>query len=426
MAVNMTIQPDIINKAYRRHLFNNKRFQIFYGGSSSGKSAFLSQRAVIDVMKGRNYLVVRNVHRTHRQSTFNEIKKYISAFNLKNFFDINRSELVVTCTLNNKQILFCGLDDVEKLKSITPVSGVLDTIWIEEATETGYTDFKQLIKRLRGKSRFSKRIVLSFNPILKDHWIYREFFKEWQDDKTEYEDSEKLIIKTTYKDNSFLEPDDIKALESEDDKYYYDVYTLGNWGVLGAVIFKNWEVQDLSSVRESFDNFRNGLDFGFAKDPAAFIHTHYDRKKKTIYILNEIYQTELTNDILADLVKDVIGGQPVFCDSAEPKSIKELKINKVNAFPVAKGCDSITHGIQWLQQQKIIIDVKCQNAKNEFQKYKWKENKDGIVIPVPVGKEDHLVDALRYAYENEFSKAYNSNTGAKAFLGGSKLKYEEW
>ena len=238
---------------------------------------------------------------------------------------------------------------------------------------------------------------------MQDHWIYNEYILNvWDDSKRKYKDDKLSILKTTYKDNRFLTEQDIKTLENETDKYFYEVYTLGNWGVLGAVIFKNWKVEDLSWLRDIADNYRNGLDFGFAEDPSALPHTHYDRKKKTIYVLDELYMTELTNDLLAVEVKKIIGNQLVVCDSAEPKSIKELRQYGVNAIGAKKGKDSVNHGIQWLQQQTIVVDVKCQNMKNELMKYKWKEDKNGNVLPVPVDKDNHLIDALRYAYEDEF------------------------
>ena len=209
------------------------------------------------------------------------------------------------------------------------------------------------------------------------------------------------ILKTTYKDNKFLTQDDIEALESEEDKYYYEVYTLGNWGILGAVIFKNWHTEDISELIPTFDKCKNGLDFGFAHDPAALAVTHYDKKKKTIYIFDEIYETELTNDVLASAVKKKIHSEYVVCDSSEPKSIKELKRHGLNSIGAKKGRDSVNHGIQWLQQQKVIIHTKCINSINEFQQYKWKEDKNGNVLKVPVDKDNHLIDALRYAYEDE-------------------------
>lgn len=401
--VKLNVSTKIFNEVYIPHLQNNTPTQIFYGGSSSGKSVFLAQRTVLDVMKGgRNYLVIRNVAKTIRGSVYNEIIKAISSMGLNSFFTVLKSEFTIIC-FNGYQILFCGLDDPEKIKSITPAKGVITDIWIEEATEAEYNAYKQLTKRLRGRSKVAKRITLSFNPILQDHWIYKEFFLNvWDDSKTKYKDDKLSILKTTYKDNRFLTEQDIRALESETDKYFYEVYTLGNWGVLGAVIFKNWKVEDLSWLRDIADNYRNGLDFGFAEDPSALPHTHYDRKKKTIYVLDELYMTELTNDVLATEVKKIIGNQLVVCDSAEPKSIKELRQYGVNAIGAKKGKDSVNHGIQWLQQQTIVVDVKCQNMKNELMKYKWKEDKNGNVLPVPVDKDNHLIDALRYAYEDEF------------------------
>jgi len=393
-----------INPVYWDYLeADNPRIQIYFGGSSSGKSVFLAQRAVRDIVEGkRNYLIARNVARTNRASTYNEILKVISESEASSAFLINKTEMSITCKNTGKQILFAGLDDVEKIKSMTPANGILTDIWIEEATETDRNDVKQLNKRLRGQTEVTKRVTLSFNPILQNHWIYEEYFGNWQEDKTSYSDDDLMILKTTYKDNKFLAPDDIKELENETDPYFYNVYTLGNWGVLGAVIFRNYTVEDLSG--SEFDKFKNGLDFGFGGHPAALIHTAYDRERKRIYILDEIYEKELTNDVLAERVKGIIDKQVVVCDSAEPKSIAELKKFNLTATGAKKGKDSVNYGIQWLQRQEIIIDVKCQNTKNEFQKYKWKEDAGGNVLPVPVDKDNHLIDALRYAYEDEMTE----------------------
>jgi len=400
--VNIDIE---VNKTYKPYLNNNSKVQIFFGGSSSGKSVFLSQRTVLDILKGRNYLIVRKVARTIRQSIYNEIIKCINEYNLSLVFAINKTDMTITAS-NGYQILFCGLDDAQKLKSITPAKGVITDILVEEATEIEYSDYKEISKRLRGKSDFKgiKRITFAFNPILQTHWLYTEFFGKWNDSMTRYEDENVSILKTTYKDNAFLEQDDIERLENETDEYYYNVYTLGNWGVLGSVIFKNWKVEDCSEIRKIADNHKNGLDFGFASDPAALVRTHYDRKHKTIYILDELYQRGMTNDILAEEVKTMIGYEYVICDSSEPKSIKELKNHNINAIGAKKGKDSVVHGIQWLQQHKIIIDPLCQNFKNEIQQYQWKEVQ-GQAVPIPIDKNNHLIDALRYAYEDEYKES---------------------
>ena len=164
------------NRAYRPHMDNLHRYQIFFGGAGSGKSVFLATRAVLDTLRGRNTLVVRQVARTLRTSCWNEIVKAIHRLGLESLFQISKTESVITARCNGAQLLFAGLDDVEKIKSITPARGPLTDIWIEEATECAREDFKQLDKRLRGQSAHRKRLTLSFNPITQTHWIYREFF----------------------------------------------------------------------------------------------------------------------------------------------------------------------------------------------------------------------------------------------------------
>lgn len=399
--INLKISKKVFNDVYLPYLNDETGTQLLFGGSSSGKSYFLAQRTVLDVANGgHNYLVTRNVQNTIKKSVFNEITKAISFFKLDGLFNINKSDMVITCA-NGYQILFCGLDDPEKIKSITPQKGVVTDVWVEEATETEYAAVKQLRKRLRGRSKVQKRLILSFNPILKTHWIFRDYFWDWDDSKREYRDDKLTILKTTYKDNKFLTQQDVEELENETDRYFYEVYTLGNWGVLGNVIFKNWEVQDLTAIRKTFTtaNLYNGLDFGFSQDPAAMAHMGYDRKHQTLYIFDELYERELTNDQLAKEIKKIINKQDVICDSAEPKSIKELKNFGVRARAAKKGADSVNFGIDWLQRQKIIIDIRCQNAKNEFQMYRWQEDKDGNVLPKPIDKDNHLIDAIRYGTE---------------------------
>lgn len=407
MAINLEIDPAVFNDIYIKYQFyNNNRYQIYFGGSSSGKSVSLAQRTVLDVLGGkRNYLVVRNVQSTIKRSCLNEITKAINSFNLREYFDINKTDMIITCNLNDMQVLFCGLDDVEKVKSITPKKGVITDIWVEEATECEKSDIKQLDKRLRGRADVVKRLSLSFNPILQDHWIYEEYFGIWEDNKQYVEKDNVSILKTTYKDNRFLTPDDIAALENETDKYYYEVYTLGNWGVLGAVIFKNWRVEDFSDIEKTFDNYRHGIDWGFAEDPFAYIKSHYDKTRKRLYICDEIEAVDLLNSQSAPMVKEKAGRDRVICDSAEPKSVAEYKTLGVNAKGAKKGKDSVEYGIKFLQGLEIIVHPRCKNFKREISKYKYKEDKDGNVLPIPVDKDNHLIDALRYAMEDDMKQA---------------------
>ena len=393
------------NPAYIAYLNKPQFLQIFYGGSSSGKSFFITDKIVLDVLNGCNYLCCRNVGNTIKRSVFNEVTKSISNIGVKDYFSINKSDMIITCKLNEKQILFCGLDDPEKVKSITPANGVLERIFIEEATEIKREAYLQLKKRLRGKSNHSKHIIMAFNPILQSHWIYKEFFGGWQDDKTVYEDDKTLIVKTTYKDNIFLTAEDRALLEDETDPYFYNVYTLGNWGVLGNVIFKNWRVEDLTEQIPHFDNIYIGCDFGFASDPNALVKCHLDKKKKKIYIFDEWYQAGMTDDELLRVCEKFVGNEYVMCDNAEPKTIDFLASNNIKAIGAIKGADSINRGIRWLQGYEIIIHKTCQNAKNEFEQYHWQEDKYGNAMAKPVDTNNHLIDATRYAFSNVMLEA---------------------
>jgi phage terminase large subunit len=351
---------------------------------------------------GRNYLVCRAIAKDSRRSTFVEIQKVITAWGLSELFNVNKTDMTITCS-NGYQVLFSGLDDLQKLKSITPAKGVITDIWIEEATQTEPNDIKELIRRQRGGDESTpKRLTLSFNPIYQTHHLYLTYFATiaWADDQTVYTSPELSILKTTYKDNRFLTAADRADLENETDEYYFNVYTLGKWGVLGDVIFKNWRVEDLSGMRDQFTNHCHGLDFGFASDPAAMPCQHYDSKRKRLYIYDELYEHGMTNDVLATEVKRLIGKDYVRCDSAEPKSIAELNTYGVNAIGVKKGKDSVLFGIQWLQQQEIIIDSKCLHARAEFSVYHWKKDKDGNTIKVPVDKNNHIIDGSRYGCED--------------------------
>jgi Phage terminase large subunit len=256
--------------------------------------------------------------------------------------------------------------------------------------------------------------MFSFNPIMKTHWLFQKYFTK---------PSEKvLIVKTTYKDNNFLEPDDIAELEDETDTYWHQVYTLGEWGILGDTIFNNWEIRDLEAEKKHFDTYRNGLDFGYTNDPTAMVRSHYDKARKTIYITGEVYEKKLSNLMIANIVKPIIGTENIICDCAEPKSIDELRQYQINAFPAVKGKDSVMHGIQWVQQQKVVVDKGCQSVINELQLYQWKKDREGNSLNEPVDKFNHAIDALRYSYEDEMRAIEGGiHEGAQ-----SQVEGEDW
>jgi phage terminase large subunit len=396
--INLKIDTRIFNDKYLPFLKSDQYIQIFFGGSSSGKSFFACQRLVLDMLEGgRNYLIVRKCKDSISKSIYNEIIKAIYFFKVEKYFNMPKTEMTITCKINDYQVLFSGLDNVEKVKSISPRKGVVTDILIEEATEIEYSDYKQLRKRLRGLSEKSKRISMLFNPILKTHWIYKELFDEYCEIKKFYQDEYKLIVHSTYKDNKFLGKEEIFDLENEKDPYYRDVYTYGNWGIIGNLILKNWRVEDLSELIPRFDNLADGLDWGL-RDPAAYIKTHYEKKRKRMYCWGEIFEPELLNyDFQYLIKKQGYTNELIVADSAEPKDIKEFRETYgFNIIAADKGKGSIDSGLRWLRETEIIIDIKCYNLKRELSTYRWMEDKHGNVLSKPVDKDNHLIDCIRY------------------------------
>lgn len=236
MNVNIKISKNVFNNVYLPFLDNQDRYLLFYGGGSSGKSYFIAQRYIYKLIHPVrcNLLVTRQTGDTNRRSTFPLLKQVISNWNLAKHFKINESDMRIKCLLTGNEVAFAGLDDVEKIKSITFANGELTDIWVEEATECQEADINQLKVRLRG-GKSKKQMVLSFNPINIQHWIKRHFI----------DSNLATVCFSTYKDNKFLTNDDRKALEDlkRVDEYTYNVYCLGKWGILGKTVFDARAIQ---------------------------------------------------------------------------------------------------------------------------------------------------------------------------------------
>ena len=236
MNVNIKISKKVFNDVYLPYLDNTDRYLVFYGGGSSGKSYFIAQRFIYKLIHPErcNLLVVRQTGDTNRRSTFPLLKQVISNWNLSEHFKVYESDMRIKCKLTGNEVAFAGLDDVEKIKSITFENGELTDIWVEEATETQEADINQLKVRLRG-GKTKKQIVLSFNPVNIQHWIKRHFI----------DSGLATVCFSTYKDNKFLTDEDKKALEDLKaiDEYTYEVYCLGKWGILGKTVFDARAIQ---------------------------------------------------------------------------------------------------------------------------------------------------------------------------------------
>ena len=250
MNVNIKISRKVFNDVYLPYLDNEDRYLVFYGGGSSGKSYFIAQRWVYKLIQPRrcNLLVTRNTGDTNRTSTFPLFKQVISDWGLSEHFKINESDMHIVCKLTGNEVVFKGLDDIEKVKSITFANGELTHEWCEEATEMQEADINQLKVRLRG-GKSNKQMVLSFNPINIQHWIKKHFI----------DSGLATVCFSTYKDNKFLTDDDRKALEDlkYTDEYTYEVYCLGKWGILGKTVF------DARAIQKRLDELERPLKTGY-------------------------------------------------------------------------------------------------------------------------------------------------------------------
>lgn len=242
------------NEAFLPLFECESRFLVLKGGGGSGKSIFagrkILERAVTE--RGHRFLVCRKVGRTLRESCFVQLRMQLSEYYDNIPFKVNMSDMKISFPHNGSEILFSGLDDVEKLKSIYNITG----IWIEEASELLEGDLNQLDIRLRGETEHYKQIILSFNPISITHWLKARFFDCCPDNAA--------IHESTYKDNRFLDDEAKKVLEDfkNSDEYYYDVYCLGHWGVTGKTVFDARKVQKrLSEISAPIRRGRYRFDY---------------------------------------------------------------------------------------------------------------------------------------------------------------------
>ena len=302
MDVNIKISKKVFNDVYLPYLDNKDRYLIFYGGGSSGKSYFLAQRIIYRMIQPTrfNLLTVRQTGDTNRRSTFPLLKQVISNWNLSKHFKINESDMRIVCKLSGNEIAFAGLDDVEKIKSITFANGELTDIWVEEATECKEEDINQLKVRLRG-GKTDKQMVLSFNPINIQHWIKRHFI----------DSGLATVCFSTYKDNKFLTDADRKALEDLKviDEYTYNVYCLGQWGILGKTVF------DARAIQSRLEAITKPLKVGY------FLYD-YDGLK----ITNIRWQNDRNGYINLYQVPDTpqITKYAIGCDTAGEGSVKDF------------------------------------------------------------------------------------------------------
>lgn len=341
------------------------------------------------------------------KSCWQDLLNTLDNFKIKDKVKINKSLKTIEFP-NGSLILAKGLSNPDSIKSIPSIND----IWMEEASEFNYEDYLQAKIRLRGTGRLRNQIILTTNPVSKNTFIYKHFFEDG------CKEDNCIIDESTYHDNPYTNEITRQSLEALKDtnRYMYEVYVLNQFGNLGRRVYTNWRVDKLpidELLKKGFGTCC-GLDWGF-NDPCAVLLFLLDDQDKKIYVINELYETGLTNPEIAGRLKAMgLSKTVIICDSSEPKSVKELQsLGITKARPCQKGAGSIMEGIHKLQEYEIIVDEACVNTIQELENYTWKKDKKtGEYYDEPEDAENHLMDCLRYGCQSQKFRLKTLDKGA--------------
>ena len=401
--------PDIVGSGYKDFWNFKGRYRVVKGSRASKKSATTALWYIYNIMKYKdaNLLVIRKTFRTLKDSCYTQLKWAIHRLGVDAYFNCKESPLEITYKPTGQKIYFRGLDDPLKVTSITVDKGVLCWVWIEESYElTSESSFDTLNESIRGEvpKELFKQCTLTFNPWNEKHWLKKKFF--------DVKDKDILAKTTNYMCNEFLDGSDRKMFERMKitNPRRYRVAGLGEWGIVDGLVYENFEekafdirkVLQMNGIESAF-----GLDFGYTNDPSAFVCLLVDTIRKEIYVFDEMYKKAMTNEMIyKEIVRMGYSKEKIIADSAEPKSIAQLRgLGLLHIHGAKKGKDSILNGIQLIQDYKIIIHPRCVNFITEITNYTWDKDKFDNQINKPIDDFNHLLDAMRYAMERFGRKA---------------------
>lgn len=398
--LNFPKPAKVFNKQIYDNLFDYDHFiEVWYGGASSGKSHGVVQKVVLKACRKwpypRKVLWLRKVDRTIKDSIFADVLDCLSRWQLLPLCKVNQTNYTITLP-NGAQFLFKGMQDPERIKSIKGLSDVV----MEEASEFTLDDYTQLTLRLREPKHRQRQLFCMFNPVSKVNWTY----KQWFAPDAEYDPSRVAVHHSTYKDNRFLDADNIATIEAlkKNNPAYYKIYTLGEFATLDKLVFPTFEKRRLRA--DSLNKFPSlfGLDFGYTNDPSVFIHVKADVKSKVLYVLEEYVKKGMLNDEIAQAIKSLgYAKEKITADAAEKKSIAEIKRNGIYRIrPAEKGPNSVVQGVNFLKEFKIVVDDRCVKTIEELENYTYKKDKaTNEYTNEPVDSYNHCIDAIRYAVE---------------------------
>ena len=371
------------------------------GGRGSAKSSFASIELILHLLRDprASAIVYRRVAATLRESAVEQVLWAAEALGLEDFFELKRSPPELRCRTTGQRILFRGADDAGKSKSLKLAKGYFSFLWFEEAAEfSGMEDIRTIkASVLRGTG--GAVTVYSYNPPSSaSSWINAEALLPRPGRLVHHSCYDQLP--KHWLGESFLA--EAQALKASNERAYRHMY-LGEVTGTGGQVFDNLSLRTLGEdVLAAQDRWMNGLDFGFAVDPDAFVRVCYDARERRLIVAEEFYGVRTPVECLAEAVRARAAGETVHCDSADPRMIQELRLRGVNAVGAKKGPGSVREGIRWLQElREIVIDpARCPNAAREFALYEYEQDGRGGFRADCPDRDNHLIDAVRYALED--------------------------
>lgn len=378
------------------------------GGRGSAKSTNIALILVVDLMQYPvNTVCFRKVGQYLRKSVYEQIKWAIKHLGVDEYFEYKLNPLEIIYKERGNKFMFLGVDDPQKSKSIKEAQFPIARYWFEELADFKNEDEVETVLNSIFRGKLENGLIykgfFSYNPPkMKHNWVNKKY-------NYSFKETNVYVHHSTYLDNPYISDEFIKeaeAVKAKNETKYRHVYMgepIGN----GLVPFPNLEIREIeASEIVGLERFRNGVDWGYGVDPLAFVRWGYDKKKGIIYALDEYYGVGLKNRNLANYILSKGYDELVMCDSAEPKSIDELKEYDISAWGAKKGAGSVEYGEKWLADlEAIVIDPeRTPNISREFEMIDYDTDRDGNPLSRLVDKNNHTIDATRYAFSNDMKK----------------------
>jgi PBSX family phage terminase large subunit len=384
------------------------------GGRGSTKSSFVSVEIPLNMMKDAakgvmsHAIVFRRYGVTLRESVFEQFVWAVNALGVSHLWQPSVSPMQLVYIPTGQKIIFRGADDATKVKSVKVGKGYIKYAWFEEVNEFESPEKIRSINQsvLRGGTDFF--VFYSYNP--------PKAASNWVNQYVQIERADTIVHHSTYLsvprewlgEQFITEAEHLQRVKPEAYAHEY----LGEVTGTGGEVFDNVKLRKITiKEREIFDNLRRGIDWGYAADPFAYNVCHYDKTRRRLYIFDELHKVRLSNRAAADAIKREAGSALITCDSAEPKSIDEMRGYGLSVRGAKKGPDSVEYGIKWLQDlEEIIIDPEtCPETAKEFSSYELDRDREGNFKAGFPDHNNHHIDAVRYACEGDMKRNANVN-----------------